>query len=248
MLKLIGKGATAEIYLDGNIASKVYLNRTIDEVENERFHQQFAHDSGLAVPQVYDLKQLEDGRVVLEMAYIEGKPLMHEEMEESQLVEAMKVLVRLQDDMHQIHATELPKLVDVMGKKILSTPLDVKVKNALMALLSQLDNQAEQLCHGDFHPLNVLFDGEKYWIIDWVDATAGNPLADLCRTYLLLKSQMTELAVLYLQVLCAEIKCQADAILNWQPVVAAARLSENIDDSSRDDLENLVTIWYEERF
>ena len=27
-------------------------------------------------------------------------------------------------------------------------------------------SDAANLCHGDFHPLNILYDGSKHWIID----------------------------------------------------------------------------------
>lgn len=54
-----------------------------------------------------------------------------------------------------------------------------EVKNELLTLRSQLDDKSEKLCHGDFHPLNVLYDGHKHSMIDWVDAIAGNPLVML---------------------------------------------------------------------
>jgi len=36
----------------------------------------------------------------------------------------------------------------------------------------------EALCHGDFHPRNVIVDGDELTIIDWVDASSGPPAAD----------------------------------------------------------------------
>ena len=40
-------------------------------------------------------------------------------------------------------------------------------KEKLLALLRRLDDGARQICHGDFHPRNILLDGKKHWIIDW---------------------------------------------------------------------------------
>lgn len=40
----------------------------------------------------------------------------------------------------------------------------------------------EALCHGDFHPRNVIVDGDELTIIDWVDASSGPPAADLARS------------------------------------------------------------------
>ena len=245
MLELIGEGATAKIYRNGNIATKVYSNASVDEVTNEMKRQQFAHYTGLAVPDVYDVKILDDGRIALEMEYIDGSPLMHRDMNEVEIAEAINILVKLQCDMHKIEAPELPRLTNTMKQMILSTNLAPEIKNALSTLLLQLDDKSEKLCHGDFHPLNILYDGHKHWIIDWVNATAGNPFADVCRTHLLIKPEMKELAEAYLRIFCSETGCHPNHILNWQPVVAAARLNENIDNLSKDCLSDIVHAWYE---
>jgi len=242
MSELIGEGQAAKIYRNGNIATKIYSNASIAEVKNEMKHQQLARNAGLIVPNVYEVKMLNDGRVALDMEYINGSPHMHYNMSEAEIAAAMNTLVNLQRDMHKIQIPNLPKLSDTLTQKILSTNLKQETKNALSTLLSQLDNKSEKLCHGDFHPLNILYDGNKHWIIDWVDAASGNPLADACRTYLLMKSEMTGLAEKYLQVFSYETGYQSDHILNWLPVVAAARLSENIDNISRDYLYGLVKI------
>lgn len=41
------------------------------------------------------------------------------------------------------------------------------------------------VCHGDFHPLNVVVDGDRAAVIDWTDAGMGPPEADVARTLLL---------------------------------------------------------------
>ena len=41
------------------------------------------------------------------------------------------------------------------------------------------------VCHGDFHPLNVVVDGSSASVIDWTDAGLGPPEADVARTLLL---------------------------------------------------------------
>jgi aminoglycoside phosphotransferase (APT) family kinase protein len=38
------------------------------------------------------------------------------------------------------------------------------------------------VCHGDFHPLNTLVDGDSVSIIDWTDAGLGDRHCDLART------------------------------------------------------------------
>jgi aminoglycoside phosphotransferase (APT) family kinase protein len=41
------------------------------------------------------------------------------------------------------------------------------------------------VCHGDFHPLNVMVDGSSAAVIDWTDAGLGPREADVARTALL---------------------------------------------------------------
>jgi aminoglycoside phosphotransferase (APT) family kinase protein len=65
--------------------------------------------------------------------------------------------------------------------------LPMKIKEASLACLDQLP-QGDSLCHGDFHPDNILMTSRGPVIIDWMTGTRGNPLADVCRTLLLFQT------------------------------------------------------------
>jgi aminoglycoside phosphotransferase (APT) family kinase protein len=243
-LEVIGQGATTKIYRDGNTAIKLYVNAPSDEADNEAGRQRFAFDAGLPVPAVYGVRKLGENTVALDMAYIDGKPLLQPKMDKEERKEAIHTLVMLQYEVHKIHASSLPKQKDRLTWKIKRSDfLTDSVKEKLLSLLTRLDNGSVMLCHGDFHPLNVLYDGNKHWIIDWVDATAGNPLADACRTYLIFKQHMNRSAGIYLKAFCKESKAKEDDVLAWQQIIAAARLCENMDDKSRAWLLGLVQIW-----
>jgi aminoglycoside phosphotransferase (APT) family kinase protein len=137
---------------------------------------------------------------------------------------------------HSITTDVLPKQTERLTWKIERNHyLEQFVKDDLMRLLHNLDHGANSLCHGDFHPQNILYDGNKYWIIDWVDATSGNPLADACRTYLLFKQGLPYYAEAYLRLFCKETDLKQDDVLAWLPVLAAARM-ENVDEKQRAQL------------
>jgi len=232
--EVIGQGATTTIYRDGATAIKYYENTQIDEVEREAERQRFAINSGLSVPCVFGVRMLEDGKIVLDMEYINGKPLIHHGMGVNECRKAIDTLVELQILVHQVDAKGLPKQTQRLYKKIkYSSFLNNKDKDRLLRLLSELDAGKENLCHGDFHPLNILCDGEKHWIIDWVDATAGNPYADACRTHLILQQYMPCSAEIYLKAFCNKTKAKPENILVWLPIIAAGRLHENSDDRTR---------------
>lgn len=247
-LEVIGEGATTKIYRDGSTAIKLYVNAPADEADNEAERQRFARDAGLPVPEVYGVRRLDDGSVALDMAYIAGQPIIHPRMDKDERRNAIDTLVRLQCEVHQIHADPLPKLSDRLHWKIQTCPhLNEDLKAVLLALLTELDDGSAQLCHGDMHTSNILYDGQKHWIIDWVDATAGNPLADACRTYLIIKQYMSRSAGIYLNAFCKASNSNPSDILAWTPIIAAGRLRENLDDASRTWLLDMIHDWYNNR-
>lgn len=240
-LEVVGQGATTTIYRDGNTAVKLYENAPPDEAENEAERQRFAYNIGLPVPVVFGVRQLGGNAVALDMEYIDGKTLLHSGMSAEERKAAIQTLVKLQCAVHKVNASGLPEQTNRLALRIKHTQhLDESDKDRLQEILRQLDTDAENLCHGDFHPLNILYDGSKYWIIDWVDATAGNPLADACRTYLIFKQHMMRSAGIYLRAFCKETNTKPEDVLAWLPVVAAGRLDENMDDKARAWLLDVV--------
>jgi thiamine kinase-like enzyme len=88
----------------------------------------------------------------------------------------------------------------------------------------------DRLCHGDFHPINVLGEVSRPVVIDWPDARRGDPAADVCRSYLLLRLHAADIAEPYLDAYCRISNVTWEKVLNWLPWVAAARLAEDIPD------------------
>lgn len=154
-----------------------------------------------------------------------------------------RLLAELQAELHTCRVPELPSLRQRLEKKIRETEmLPSDVRRAILATLDKLPDD-DCLCHGDFHPDNVLLTARGPIIIDWTDATRGSPLADVARTSLLLRvgalppgpsalwllrvgRRWFHLAYLkrYFQLRPGDPR-QLSA---WQPVIAAARLKEKI--------------------
>lgn len=96
--------------------------------------------------------------------------------------------------------------------------------------------KGDRLCHGDFHPINVLGQTSQPLVIDWPDACRGDPSADVCRSYLLLKLHAAEIAEPYLDAYCRITNISRVTIVGWLPYVAAARLAEDVPN----DFERLL--------
>ncbi|MFZ1756626.1 MAG: phosphotransferase, partial [Caldilineaceae bacterium] len=104
-----------------------------------------------------------------------------------------------------------------------------------------------QLCHGDFHPDNVLLTANGPVIIDWIDATAGHPLGDVARSSLLMgfaqppADRRLDWKVrlfrrwfhsAYLAHYRRLHPFAEDELARWRLVNAAARLSENVPEEA----------------
>jgi aminoglycoside phosphotransferase (APT) family kinase protein len=242
-----GKGTWAKVYRNGDVAVKHFYNAPIDIVEKEAGNQAFAHSAGLPVPAVRGVRQLGDGTIALDMAFISGKLLMRFGMNKDEMREMFNTLVKLQNEVHSVFAADLPRVAERFKERIQhhSMNLDGQAKERLLALLSNLDKGCVNLCHGDFHPLNVMFDGERHWIIDWTDAGAGSPLIDACRVYLLARCVLSSSAAdMYLQCYCREAKVGQKEVLAWLPIWAALRLAaEKISWRERFLLRKIVDKW-----
>ncbi len=71
-------------------------------------------------------------------------------------------------------------------------------------------------------------------IVDWLDACSGNPAADVCRTYLLMRRVLPEIAEAYVVIYAKAANLSPDEIFTWLPVIAAARLAENVSEENED--------------
>lgn len=131
-------------------------------------------------------------------------------------------------------------MTDKLHRQILSAHLLTdNQKNTLLKKMIDIKYE-KYLCHGDFHVFNLIKDGEQVTIIDWVDASAGDVRADVYRTYLLYSQISTDLANLYLQLYCEKSGISQNDIFIWAPIIAGARLSENVPSENTSRLIEIV--------
>lgn len=77
-------------------------------------------------------------------------------------------------------------------------------------------------------------------VIDWVDASAGDIRADVYRTYLLYSQFSSELADIYLRLYCEKSGLLKSEVFQWAPVIAGARLSENVSSENSGRLIKII--------
>jgi thiamine kinase len=120
--------------------------------------------------------------------------------------------------------------------------LDSETKRHILARLRVLA-RGSSLCHGDFHPENILLEGNKATVLDWTVASLGDATGDVARTGVLLngyletmRDRRAEATAIhqfiqrYLFRYQRSGRVSAAGYRDWIPIVAAARLSEGIEE------------------
>jgi hypothetical protein len=68
-----------------------------------------------------------------------------------------------------------------------STLLSTEMKGFIDSFIDELP-EGEAICHGDFHPGNILKSNGENYIIDWFGAYQGDILSDVAHSYLVMKN------------------------------------------------------------
>jgi Ser/Thr protein kinase RdoA (MazF antagonist) len=88
---------------------------------------------------------------------------------------------------HEVPAPgDLPDLRQALAARIADAVMPPRLRAHALRVLDALPD-GDRLCHGDYHPGNVLVAADKVAVIDWPNATRGVAEADHARTRLLLR-------------------------------------------------------------
>jgi aminoglycoside phosphotransferase (APT) family kinase protein len=245
----VGKGREADVFAWGEGKVLRLLRRSSDptRVEREAVAMRAAADGGVDVPTVYGTT-IVAGRAGLIMDRVDGPDLVALMGRRPWAVPRVaRIVGRAQARMHDVVAPgNLPGLRELVRRKIdMAADLPAELAEFALQKLDALPD-GDRLCHGDFHPGNVLLGRDGPAVIDWTDATRGDPAADLARTRLLLRQgavpeHMPALIRgmhafgrdaffrLYLRAYARERPIDDDLVDRWEVVRIADRVMEGID-------------------
>jgi uncharacterized protein (TIGR02172 family) len=241
----IALGRTAEIYRWGKgQILKLYVDWVqLSWVEEEAAATRAVYSAGLPVPSCEQIVEL-NGRYGIIFEQISGCTMLESLNQKPQkLFPLMSVLARLHTQLHAASVPQLPSQHEAIKRSLQHAPfLKEEQKEALLAELDQLP-AGDRVCHNDFHPDNVIISDRGPIIIDWMTAKRGNPLADVARTALLINNGapigdipnrrflMAARRIAYGWYLLQYARLghfDSDQYQHWLPIMAAARLNENI--------------------
>jgi uncharacterized protein (TIGR02172 family) len=246
-MKLIAKGRTAEVYTweTGKVLKLFNPGASRGTAEYEQRLAQTAHTAGMRSPAVFEIVQIE-GRFGIVYESVAGETMLQRLRSKPwQVLKLGKLMAELQAGMHACTTQDLPSMRERLVKRISAArPLPEGLRQSVLSDLLNLPED-NRICHGDFHPENILMTEHEPVIIDWIDATAGNPLGDIARTTLIIRYSVippeTPKAWLirllrnlfyraYIQRYVDLTHCPVEDVHYWLGVVAAARLAEGISE------------------
>lgn len=189
-LALIGQGRTADVYAwqDNKVLKLFHEGCSEGSVAYELRIARIVEATGLPVPAV--------GNDIIEVGGRRG--IVYERIDGPNMVDVLRkrpwkvrsfgrMMAELQATIHRSSVPELPGGKSRLAEVIRET--DILPGLMRQAALKALENLPEgnALCHGDFHPNNIVMTERGPRIIDWVTAVRGDPLADVARSSLILR-------------------------------------------------------------
>jgi len=238
MGRLLAAGLRAEVFEWGSRVVKLCRSAGSKQVIFREAAINAAVEAlGLPVPAVWSVQQI-DGRWGIVFDRISGVSFAEQMLSDPAAIpQRLQSLVHLQARIHTHVADQFSSLKGWLTTRITRTTLlDEPQRQILLNGLRDLPD-GDHLCHGDFHPRNVLGEASQPIVIDWPNACCGDPAADVCRSYVILKLHAEEVAEPYLDAYCQVARVRRQTILDWLPYIAAARLTEDIPDEQRSLLE-----------
>jgi aminoglycoside phosphotransferase (APT) family kinase protein len=182
---LIGKGLTSDVFAweNGRVLKVFFDWMPRHKIEREFNLTRAIQQSGFPCPKVFDLIEI-DGRAGIIFERIDGISMFRTlHAKPWRFPTAARELAALHARMHDIKApAELPTQREqhqgwIESAKDLS-PADLAAARATLARLPAGDS----LCHGDFHPENILYSTRGPIVIDWITATRGDAVLDVARS------------------------------------------------------------------
>lgn len=182
----IAAGRTAEIYAwgEGRVLKLTRPDFPAYLADQEWRNALAAWQLGAPAPKPFELLEI-DGRRGVVFERIQGLNLLQAILRKPlRLGEYARLLARQQAALHAIPAPMFPSQRQRIQHNLAASAfLAGDQKQRLLQRLDSLPD-GDKLCHGDFHPENIILTAGGPQIIDWEGCMCGNPSADVAVTRL----------------------------------------------------------------
>jgi aminoglycoside phosphotransferase (APT) family kinase protein len=189
-LPLIGRGVSAEVFAlaDGR-ALKLLLPGVPESTAAREFAAtRVAHAARLPVPRPFGEVTVGDRHGLVIARLEESRWLRRMRRWPGAVMVTLAEMARQHAALHQVAvpAGALPSTHEVLETRIAGSLAGPRAIAAARAALAQLP-RADRLGHGDLHLGNFMTTGGGLMLIDWAQAMAGDPAADIARSELVMR-------------------------------------------------------------
>ena len=186
---LVGRGYIAEVFAYGeDKVVKLFLEEDkTEDAAREARATAIAWESGLPAPKIWEVVTV-NGRVGIVMERVEGVTMLHWGTSLPwRIYTGAKMMARMHADMHSRLGGDIPDLRDRLKRGIEENEIvEEGLRSLALERLVSLPD-GDSICHGDFHPDNIMMSDKGPVIIDWQTGVRGHPAADVARTVVLVR-------------------------------------------------------------
>jgi aminoglycoside phosphotransferase (APT) family kinase protein len=187
--RLVGKGFCADVYDwgDGRVLTLFHTPDGRDRADREYAATCAVHAAGLPAPATHELVEVE-GRWGIVFERVDGVSMFEYTQARPWAVFAViRQFAELHAEIHRCEAPAgLPSLRGRIAARIDASDAPEEEKQAGRDRLAGLPD-GRALCHGDFHPANVLLTRRGPVVIDWSSGSRGDPIGDVACTSRLMR-------------------------------------------------------------
>lgn len=185
-----------QLYIEKSTNDKKYIPRLLSQAEKQRKASNECYQH-IRVPEIYDITKTENS-VTVKMQYVYSKNFItyFEDAGFDQInyfIHALKIFLDSEIKASKIKAISkqviIDKFNDVCGKirnnNILNSDEEIIyiIRNS-QRIFHSLENEILipiGKCHGDLTFSNILFNGNNYYLIDFLDSFIESPLLDIVK-------------------------------------------------------------------
>lgn len=186
--KVIGVGNTATVYEweEGKVLKLFYQGYPIEAIEREFHNAKAIEHMVFAKPKAYEIIFCEE-RIGIVYDKVNGESLLDWVMKTHDVQQCASYMAKLHKAILLNSINNVPNYKEFLKYNIENTPsINSKKREEVLQKLDKLLD-GDTLCHGDFHPGNILISHGDTMVIDFMNVCHGDFLYDVARTVFLVE-------------------------------------------------------------
>lgn len=184
---MIGVGNTAYVYKWGEEkVLKLFKQGYPESAIEKEYHNAIAlRNTNFLKPKAYEMITYGDRKGIV-YDRIDGESLLDWVMKTQDLQECSKYMANLHKAIGENKCSSIPQYKDYLKHHISNKGLPLEKQRKLIHLIDTFPD-GNSLCHGDFHPGNIIISGGRAYVIDFMDICQGDFLYDIAKTVFLVE-------------------------------------------------------------